>query len=57
MEGDEEWEEGGDLQSGSAEESSGSVIPPVDDLGRIPVECTVDCLTSRCDHCPSAHLI
>jgi hypothetical protein len=43
-------EEGEDIQSSSAEESSSSVIPPVDDLGRIPVECTVDCLTCRSDH-------
>jgi hypothetical protein len=38
------------LQSGSAEESTGSVVPLVDDLGRVPVECTIDCLTCRCDH-------
>lgn len=47
-------EEGENIQSGSAEESSSSVIPPVDDLGRIPIECTVDCLTCRSDHYPSA---
>jgi len=53
---EKEWkgEEGEDIQSGSTEESSSSVIPPVDNLGRIPVECTVDCLTCRCDHYPSA---
>ena len=47
-------EEGENIQSGSTKESSSSVIPPIDDLGRIPVECTVDCLTCRCDHYASA---
>ena len=42
--------EGEDIQSGSTEESSSSIVPPVDDLGRIPVKCTVDCLTCRSDH-------
>jgi hypothetical protein len=50
-------EEEEDLQSGSTEESSSSVIPPVNDLGGIPVECTVDCLTCRCDHYSLAHLV
>ena len=44
------------VQSGSTEESSSPVIPSIDDLSRIPVEGTVDSLTCRCDHYPSASL-